>query len=59
MSSSTETDLVGKLNNVEAEHAEIHGGVEALTARVDKTTLETKTTNATTTPSQLNNLILI
>ena len=58
MSSSTETDLVGKLNNVEAEHAEIRSGVEALTARVDKATLETKTTTATTTtPSQLNNLI--
>jgi hypothetical protein len=57
MSSSTETDLVGKLNNVEAENAEIRSGVEALTARVDKTTLESKTTTATTTPSQLNNLI--
>lgn len=59
MSSSTETDLAGKLNNVEAENAEIRSGVEALTARVDKTTLETKTktTTATTTPSQLNNLI--
>ena len=45
--SSSPTDLVDKLNNAETAHEEIKSGVEVLTARVDKASLETTSKKAT------------